>query len=400
MAVKFSYSFSYFCSMLTEGEKRRALLLLFFALITVLIGFGIIIPLLPFYAKKFQASNVEIGFLYASFSIAQIIGAPIWGQLADRYGRKPLFLLSLVGTCLGYLLLANASHLWMVFLSRLIDGFAGGNVTIARAYVADILPPKERSKGYGLIGAAFGIGFILGPALASLTIPYGSPYPAYVASLLVLLALLLVLFLLPEPASRVNVPFTQPFSLILHYLKQKPVNHLLLLNFLTQFVFSIFQTTFPLYLHYRFQFHESQIGWTLVYVGLLGALVQGGLVRVIAKRFPTHLILKTGFGISTISTFILALTEEPIGLYLSLTLLAIGNGLITPFLFSLLSEKVTQDEQGRINGVSSSLESMARILGPIWGNTLLGKTGTFTYLSASLIFSSLLIWLMRSGPKW
>lgn len=386
--------------MLSEKEKRQALFLLFLSLVVVLIGFGIIIPLLPFYGKQFNASNLEIGLLYATFSFAQILGAPIWGQLADRYGRKPMFFISLLGTMAGYLLLANASSLWMVFLSRFIDGFAGGNVTIARAYVADILPPKERSKGYGLIGAAFGIGFILGPAVASFTVQYGYDMPAYTASALTFLTLILITMFLPEPSVKAHVEFLQPFSLILHYLKQKPIGELLLFNFLTQFVFSIFQTTFPLYLNYRFDFSESQVGWVLVYVGLLGAIVQGGIVRIIGPRFSTATILKVGFTVGTVSIFLLAFIWEPIALYVILAFLALGTGLITPFLFSLISEKVPIQEQGRLNGVASSLESVARILGPICGNSLLGKTGTFSYLFAGILFAILLIWLFRSVRIW
>ncbi len=380
--------------------KRRALSIIFSIVIINLIGFGIIIPLLPFYAERLGASEVEIGFLFASFSIAQLLASPFLGALADRFGRRPMLVMSLLGTTAGFVLLAVANSLWLLFLSRIIDGLSGGNVTIARAYVADVLEEHERAKGYGMLGAAFGIGFIAGPLLGGLLVPLDLSAPAWAAAALAFIAMVATAGWLPETVQRHREMQQATVWQQLKELRRFPrMRAFLVADFLMWAAVSVYQTTFALFVFRRFGLSADQVSYAIAFLGVVGVLTQGGLVRVVVPRLGEHrslwiglLLMGTGLAIATVM-------PSPLLFLAVLVPSSIGSGMATPAMLSLLSAQVPPEYQGRLQGVTGSVESLSRIVGPIWGNGLLRFSLYASYLSAAAVIILLGFWVAFFLPS-
>src|SRR5438046_1703007 len=225
----------------------RPLLVIFLTIFVNLIGFGIIIPLLPFYAETFGASPIMIGLLFAIYSICQLVAAPVLGDWSDRYGRRPVLIFSLLGTVVSFILLAMAHSLALLFVARIIDGLSGGNISTARAYVADVTEPKDRARAYGLIGAAFGLGFIFGPALSGVLVKISYTAPIWAAAGLTLLAAAVAWFWLPETVHRAQAGSGMPFRNLPELLRRPNLGRVLVIDFVYWFAFAIFQTTFALF---------------------------------------------------------------------------------------------------------------------------------------------------------
>ncbi len=383
-----------------ERFKKRALSIIFSIVIINLIGFGIIIPLLPFYAERLGASEVEIGFLFASFSIAQLLASPFLGALADRFGRRPMLVMSLLGTTAGFVLLAVANSLWLLFLSRIIDGLSGGNVTIARAYVADVLEEHERAKGYGMLGAAFGIGFIAGPLLGGLLVPLDLSAPAWAAAALAFIAMVATAGWLPETVQRHREMRQATVWQQLKELGRFPgMRAFLVADFLMWAAVSVYQTTFALFVFRRFGLSADQVSYAIAFLGVVGVLTQGGLVRVVVPRLGEHrslwiglLLMGTGLAVATVM-------PSPLLFLAVLVPSSIGSGMATPAMLSLLSAQVPTEYQGRLQGVTGSVESLSRIVGPIWGNGLLRFSLYASYLSAAAVIILLGLWVAYFLPS-
>src|SRR5881397_2561611 len=225
----------------------RPLVIIFLTIFVNLIGFGIIIPLLPFYAETFGASPLVIGLLFAVYSICQLLAAPILGDYSDRYGRRPVLIFSLLGTVASFVMLALAHSVAMLFLARIVDGLSGGNISTARAYVADVTEPHDRARAYGLIGAAFGLGFILGPALSGVLSKVSYTAPIWAAAALTLVATVMAWLWLPETVHRARAGTGNPFRYLPALLKRPLVRRILAIDFIYWCAFAIFQTTFSLF---------------------------------------------------------------------------------------------------------------------------------------------------------
>jgi len=260
-----------------------------------LLGFSLILPLLPYYAKTFGANGFVTGMLVSSYAAMQLLGAPVLGRLSDRFGRRPVLLLSIFGTFIGFLLLGFATTLWMLFASRLIDGITGGNISVAQAYISDVTDPKDRAKSLGLIGAAFGLGFIIGPVTGGVLSQWGYAVPAFVAAGLAFINLLLVFFWLPESLTRERraaMPVKQPsvsMSALWVALQRPFTGSLLITRFFFGLAFALFQTIFALYALERFSLTATQTGYILTYIGVLSVITQGFLIGRITKRYREDL---------------------------------------------------------------------------------------------------------------
>jgi DHA1 family tetracycline resistance protein-like MFS transporter len=384
-----------------------------------LLGFGLILPLLPYYADAFGASPTVVGLLTASYAAAQLLGAPLLGRLSDRYGRRPVLLISVAGTMGGFLLLGLAEPLGnglsqvlfgssntmytniiiisLLVLSRIIDGLTGGNITVAQAYITDITDHKNRARGLGMIGAAFGLGFILGPAIGGVLSTWGYAVPAFLAAGLAAINLAAIYLYLPESlsqeqraalANREQPSFT--IKALWEALNRPGVGPLLHVRFIFGLAFATFQTVFPLFALYRLDLDARQTGFVLAYVGVLVALVQGvGIGKLTARYREVNLIFASAI-IMTFSLLAWAFTPNVLILLIVLLPLSFAGGTLNTVLNSTLTKSVSTQEIGGTLGLSASLESLTRVIAPSMGGFLLGSLGTWAPGVLSVL---LMVWV-------
>src|SRR5829696_8686845 len=299
--------------------KRSPLLVIFTTVFIDLVGFGIVIPVLPFYAEgtAFNATPRTVGLLFASYSVMQLIFSPILGGLSDKYGRRPVLLLSIIGTGIGFLILGLATTLWMLFIGRILDGITGGNISTAQAYIADVTTEENRAKGMGLIGAAFGLGFIFGPALGGILSRWGVHVPFLFAGALSLANATLLYFVLPETVTpdhpaRASAA-TGRWSQLVRALRQSRLAFVLAVYFLFVTAFSVMTASFGLFTLYRFGFDAHDTGWIFAFVGVVGAAIQGGLIGRLVRTFGEPLLVIVGALLFTASLILIPLTGPQTG---------------------------------------------------------------------------------------
>ena len=361
------------------------LVIIFITVFIDLLGFGIIIPLLPFYAESYGASAFTIGLLGTSFSLMQFVFSPIWGRWSDRIGRKPIILLGLMGSCLSYLALALATSLPLIFFARIIGGIAGANIPTAQAYIADVTTPENRARGMAMVGAAFGLGFIFGPAIGGLLSRIGPEAPMWFASALCLGNFIAAWFLLPESRTASTATKTLGRMEAFKHALTKPVLVLLLaLFFIVTAAFSGFEATFALFSEARFGFTAASIGFLFAFIGVVLAVVQGVLVHRVVKRVGEARLIPAAILCIALGLGLVPFAQSVPTLLVALGVLAVGMGFNGPSLTSMVSRLSDPDDQGGILGLASSLGSLGRVFGPAWGGYLYDAYGMTTpYLSAS-----------------
>ncbi len=340
----------------------------------------------------------------------QFVFAPILGRLSDKIGRRPVLLISLAGSAFGYVLFGIAGSLGMLFASRIIDGISGGNISTAHAVIADITGPEDRAKGMGMIGAAFGLGFIFGPAIGALLVTVAPWLPGIAAAVASTVAFLLVLTRLPETldGSVRREARKHPLNLqnMVRALSHPLVGLCMLMVFCTIFAFANFETTFAQFAKMKFSFSTSTIAWLFVYAGILGAAVQGGLVGRLAKRFGEARLIVAGTLLSFLSLGMLPYASGWGPLLAVLAVLALGQGIAHPSLTALTSKLAGPDEVGGVMGTFQGMSSLARIIGPFWAEIAFGRlgfawpfrTGSVFMLVASVIALTALVRLGRQAP--
>jgi DHA1 family tetracycline resistance protein-like MFS transporter len=366
----------------------RPLLVIFLTVFANLIGFGIIIPLLPFYAQTFGASPLVIGLLFAVFSLAQLIAAPALGVLSDRWGRRPVLIFSLIGTVLSFVMLAVAQSLIVLFLARIIDGLSGGNITTARAYIADVTEPQDRAKAYGMLGAAFGLGFIVGPALAGLFAEISYTAPIWAAAAVTLIAIAMAWFWLPETVHRGSAVTVSPWRALPEVFARRQLRPLLAADFIYWAAFSVCTTTFALFASRRFNFDVTHTGYVLAAFGFLGVVVQLGMVGPIVGMIGVLRTFLLGLTIAAVGWALVASSYSLSVFLLSLIPAGIGVGLCNAALITLVSHSAAKDEQGKVQGAAGALESLGRTIGPVWGHGALQRFGEGSaYASAAVAFA-------------
>lgn len=356
-------------------SKRARLGIIFFTILINMIGFGVVIPVLPFYAERFGATPWEIGWLFGIFSLAQFIFAPVLGGLSDKFGRRPVLVLSTVGTAVGFFIMGFGHTLAMLFVGRVIDGISGGSIGTAQAYVADITGPDERSKAMGLLGAAFGLGFVLGPALGGWTAAqFGHAAPLFVAGGLAALNAVLIFVLLPEslPVEKRSSGRREPlFPGLFDHVQRGPYFTVVSTYFLMIAGFSVMTAVFALYVANRHGFDEKQTGYLFAMLGVIGVVVQGGLIGRLVKKFGEARVATVGSLVLVAGLFSTPLSTGLAGLLFACGGIALGNSLMSPTLTGIASRCIDEQWQGRAMGVLQSGGSLARFIGPVFGGWLL-----------------------------
>jgi DHA1 family tetracycline resistance protein-like MFS transporter len=387
------------------------MVVLFLVVVIDLIGFGIIIPLLPFFAVHYQASPYEVGLLMAIYSLTQFAAAPFWGRLSDRIGRRPVLLISLAGAVLAYLWLGIAEELWVLFVARAVGGFMAGNISAAFAYVADITTRETRAKGMGMIGAAFALGFTIGPAIGGILAgsdPINADFqsPAFAAAGLSGFALILGVFTLKESlsdkirqriAEKPKDTRAKQFGLAL---KKPNIRLLLLLSFLAIFAFAGVEATFAMWSHRKYGWGPEQNGYLFALIGLSGALIQGGLIGKMTKQFgEANLILQGSIALA-IGIGLVPFATEIWMLILIMLIAVYGFSIISPSLNSLISLQTSEEDQGVMMGVARSATTLARVGGPAWAGTLFSVLGMdWPYFGGACIMAVVIILSLKTLPN-
>lgn len=354
---------------------KRELVPIFLVVFVSLLGFSIILPLLPFYAQTFDASAGTIGWLVASYSICQFIASPILGGLSDKYGRRPVLIYSQLLALIGFVMLAGAQSIFVLFLSRIIDGFGGGGVTIAQAYIADTTKPEERAGAMAVIGIAFGLGFMVGPLMGGqLAVSFGYPAPALVAAGLSLLSIILTSTYLTEPrvhreTEKKNLNY---YRQMVAAFKMPQLGRFLLIFLFFALPFALFVSMFSLFANKQYGFTPDEVGYFLAFVGFMGIIWQGGVVRPMVKRYGELISLKASLISMTIGLFGIAIAENWWHLALVSVVFSFGSGIVRPTLSSLITQVAPQDKKGSILGIGASIDSFSRSVAPIFGGWIIG----------------------------
>jgi len=413
-------------------DRRRLITIFVIAFIDIL-GFSLILPLVPYYTERYGASDFVTGLLVASYAAAQLIGAPLLGRLSDRYGRRPILLVSIAGTALGFVVfglaeqvggalagalggaaLLNTLIVTVLFAARIIDGLTGGNISVAQAYITDITTAENRARGLGIIGVAFGLGFIIGPAVGGLLSTVGLYVPVFVAAGIAGVNWFMVLAFLPESlgeeersaiADSQTAGERRSFSLkaLREALVRPLVGTLLLVTFFFGLAFAIVQTVFSLYALRKFGLPEQQTAFILTYVGVISVIVQGGLIGPLTKRFSEITLILGAIIVMAAGLLAWGLAPSVPLLLVSLAPIAFAGGVMNVTLRSTITKAVTRQEYGGTLGLQSGIESLTRVLAPMLGGLLIGAMGAWAPGAAgTLILVALLpfAWsrLMREKP--
>lgn len=388
---------------------KGAMRALFFIVLSDFLGFGLIIPSLPFYARQYGSSDLQVGLMMATYSLCQLIGSPILGLISDRVGRRPVLIFSQLGSVTGYLILAAATAIgWanplhgllLVYISRVVDGFSGGNVSTAHAYVSDVTAPADRARAMGILGAAFGIGFSIGPGVGGMLGHFHRSLPALAAAAFSLAAAIMTIVWLREP-TRHSREADDEIAMWLHparfapILRNRTLAQMLGISFLLMCAFVMLESVFAIFLADRFRFAELQVGMFFAFVGLVIVIVQGGLVGRLSKRFGEWNLIITGTILiaASMSIYVLVGWNRAITIVAGVVLILIsclfnatGRSICTPALSALISQNADPRRQGATFGLFHMLGSLARVIGPIIATALFTRhiTGPFA-LAAVLV---------------
>jgi DHA1 family tetracycline resistance protein-like MFS transporter len=369
---------------MTNNEKffTKPLIIIFITMFIDLIGFGVAIPVLPEYAKNvFGASPFVIGWLLASYSIMQFASTPFLGQLSDKYGRRPVLFFSLLGTSAAALITGLSNTLWLLFFGRIFDGATGGNISTAQAYIADVTTKENRAKGMALIGVAFGLGFILGPAIGGILSRFGTQTPFFFVSALAFANAVSLYFILPESIKKQTpgeiAPRPNRFAELFASLRDSHFGTLTAIYFFLVISFSIITYAFVLYTIQRFGYTAEQNGYIFAFIGVLAVVFQGGAFGKFVVKFGENPLTIVGCAMMAASFFLIPFVSPDfgglIGLLVVTAMMAIGNSMASPAITSLASKHSGEHEQGRTLGIIQSGASLARAIGPALGGILLNN---------------------------
>lgn len=389
-------------------KQRSPLLSIFLIVLVDILGYTILIPLLPFYAERYGATPFQIGLLLASYGICQMIAGPILGSLSDRFGRKPVLLASQCGTFVGFLILAFAPNLAWVFASRIIDGLTAGNLSVAQAYISDVTEAKDRAKSFAIIGISFGLGFLVGPAITGFLSHWSYHYPIMAAAGLSLTSILATQFLLTstghEPKDIQKKSWSFSAKTYFESFQDANVAPYLLQFFAFIFSFSLFIAGFALFAERRFvygglPFGAREVGYVFAYVGLLGILIQGGLIGRLVKRFGEQMLVSAGFIFMTSGFLLLSAAHSVSWMVAAVTLSFMGSSILRPSVTSLITQATSKEKQGHALGMTQSIMSLTQVLAPLISGSLIQHRllSLWAWIGA-IVSGAGLVWIHK-GPS-
>jgi multidrug resistance protein len=357
-----------------------------------LVGFGIIVPILGRYAERFGANGLQVGLMFASFSVAQMVFAPILGRISDKVGRKPVIVFSLIGTAVGSFVTGAAGALWVLFLGRILDGASGASVAVAQGAVADIAPPEQRARLMGMLGAAFGVGFVVGPALGGLAALGGPHVPFYLAGSIAAVNAIAAMIRLPETkpdTSHITEKHQRGTAL------SPALKRFALVGFLSMLGFAGFEATFSIWGEKQFGFTEGSASIVFVFVGVTLVAVQGGLIGPLTQRLGSRKLLRIGLSLVAVGLLLLGLSNTWPLLFVALFLLSLGQGMSGPSGSALVAELAPVERRGEAIGYQQSTAAFGRVAGPVMAGALFDHVG----ISAPFFVSGVLI-LCAVGSVW
>lgn len=382
-------------------KNKASLSIIFLTVFIDLMGFGILIPLLPTFASKsLNISDFGIGIIIAVYSLMQFLSSPLLGRVSDRIGRRPIILVSLLLTAASYVIFSFAHSFLLLFVSRLLAGFGGSNIGVAQAYIADITAKKDRAKGMGIIGAAFGLGFVFGPIIGGFLSGYGYSVAGFASAGFSFMAFVFAFFMLPESLKekkkdeKFNYKLFE-FRFVKQTLTYPNLGMLVMLFFVIVFSMANIYGTFALLGYKEFGFTDRQNGYMYGIIGLVGAIVQGGLIRYLAKYFSDKQLVTSGLFFMSVGLGMLPYGGNFLGVALVATVLSFGTGILQPTILSLVSKYAPDEGQGAILGLNQSLASLARVLGPLWGGFAFDYLGyQFPFLTGAAFTFMALIFII------
>jgi MFS transporter, DHA1 family, multidrug resistance protein len=366
-------------------DTKKALPILFAVMFFVMVGFGIIIPVLPFYAEDLGASPTELGLLMAVYSVMQLLFAPMWGRISDSIGRKPVIMIGIFGLAFSFFFMAISTSLWMLFAARILGGFlSSANMPTVMAYVADITNEDDRGKGMGIVGAAIGLGFVFGPAIGGVFSKTSLSMPFYVAGISSLITFLLVLFILKESINVKGNADRKRERIPIRETLKGPISILFVLQLFVSLSLSGLEATFAYFAAETAGLGTEELGYIFMIMGLAGALVQGGLVGRLTKKFGEGLVIQLGIVISAIGFFLILFVHNFTTAAIYLTVFGVGNGFIRPSVSALLTKR-SKTGHGNTTGLLSSFDSLGRIIGPPLGGWLFIIAIGLPYISGIIL---------------
>ncbi len=385
----------------TQKRSRNAILMVALVVLVDITGFGLILPLLPFWAEKLGANPFEVGLILTVYALAQFLFTPVLGMLSDRFGRRPVILVSLLIEALGFALTALAGTLPLLLVARFVGGLGASNIGSAQAVVADVTAPKDRARGMGMVGAAIGVGFVVGPAFGGVLASFGSTVPFWAAFGVALVNAALVLWLLPETRGQ-RAASAQPakrFALFAGWqraLRTPAIARLIVVNLFFTLAFTAMEAVFPLFTQRVFGWQATQNGYLFTYVGVIIVIMQGGLVGQLVRRFGERGVQIAGLALLAVGLALLPFSGTLAVMLVALALLSIGDGAVTPTNNALLSLAAPADAQGETLGLSQGMAGLGRMVGPLLAGWLFGVgIGLPFFVAAALALVALLVALPR-----
>jgi multidrug resistance protein len=384
--------------------KRSPLLSIFLIVLVDVLGLTIILPLLPFYAEDMGASPLTVGLLVSAYAFCQLIAGPPLGHLSDRVGRRPVLLVSQVGTFIGFLILAWAQTLWLVFLARIIDGLTAGNLTVAQAYISDVTKPDQRAKAFGLIGIAFGLGFLVGPGVAGFLADFGIQAPIYAAAALSLTSIMATYFLLPgvPPHPKPADETESGWRVYAGAFRDRNLAPILWEFFAFTFAFSTFFSGFALFAERRFTYNGEpfgtrEVGYVFAFSGLVGILIQGGGIGKLVKVFGERRLVEVGFITMAVGFALLAFVYYIPYLLVAIAFITFGSAVLRPSITSLITSRAARHRQGIVIGLMQSLMSISQIVAPVIAGFLIQNQFLSMWAWAGTIICAVALSLMAAA---